>query len=104
MIINVGGKKYDVKYGIKALMKLEEEFNAPITEIANKFQSNKFGITDLFKIFAAGFITKHPEVEKEEIINIIDELGLKEVSDIVAKAFNEAFNTDKKVKEKLENF
>jgi hypothetical protein len=104
VVFKVAGKEYTIKYGIKALKHLEQELNATITEISDKFQSGKFGINDLYKIFAAGLITKHPDLTTEDIENIMDELGIKKVSEIIAQAFNEAFKPDEEVEKQLKNF
>ena len=105
MEFKFGNKTYKLKYGVKALMELEDYFKAPISKIAEKFSSgNEFSIKDIFMLFKAGLLKNKPSPQDEEIEEMIDELGFKKVSELVAKAFSESFNPDENVQKQMQNF
>jgi hypothetical protein len=105
MTFKYGNKEYTLKYGVRALIKLEEYFNVPISKIADKFMDSKnLSIRDLYELFKAGLAKNKPPLTDEDIEEIIDSMGFNKIAELVGKAFQESFEPAKEVKEEMQNF
>ena len=105
MQFKFGNKTYTMKYGVKALMQLEDYFKMPISKIGEKFSNgNEVGIKDLFVLFKVGLLKNKPQPTDEEVEEMMDELGIEKVSKLVAEAFNESLNPDKNIEKEIKNF
>lgn len=88
-------KARNLRYGINALVKIEELLGKPITAL----DLNNLSIADLRNIVFAGLVHEDSALTSEKVGDLIDEYAdLTLVADKIGEAFTLAFGESKSVK------
>lgn len=81
-------KVRNLRYGMSALMIIEDELKMPISKI----DFNNMTIRTLGIILAAGLKHEQADITGEQVINLIDEYGdITDATEALGKAMGEAF-------------
>lgn len=86
----VGNDEYNLKYGIKELVELEEKLGVKLTELGETALSIK-NIKDMMIVGL-----QNNQLSEDEAMDIIDEVGLKKMAELVNQAINLSLGTDTK--------
>jgi tail tube GTA-gp10-like protein len=88
----VGKKVYTLKFSTNAMCELETAVGGNVIEMANSLSDTaKMSIRTIRTVFWAGLRDHHEAVTEVEAGRLMDELGLVEASQMIAKAFTLAF-------------
>lgn len=87
--ITVGGQTYTLRFSIRALACLQEHYGLEsIDAVGHRLaDTEKFGVEDLIAIVWAGLRTHHREVDKEQVLDMLDEVGVAGIEGVVGDAF-----------------
>ena len=89
----VGKKVYTLHFSINAMCELEEAMGgAGITELAMQMSDpSKFKLKDMRTMFWAGLRDHHEAMTAQDAGRLMNDLGMMEAMNLVAKAFTLAF-------------
>jgi hypothetical protein len=88
----VAKKVYTLKFSINAMVELEDKLGGSIVDIANTMSDPaKMGVKMMRTVFWAGLRDHHEAMTETDAGRIMEEIGLVEASQMVAKAFALAF-------------
>ncbi|CAN5480752.1 hypothetical protein BH10PSE7_BH10PSE7_15500 [soil metagenome] len=90
--IEVSGRSYTLRYSLKAMAALQDHYGlASIDEVAQHLSdANRMGVNDIVALIWAGLRTHHPEVTQEQTLDLVDELGVAEMTSTIRDAFGAA--------------
>jgi hypothetical protein len=85
------GRRWSLRYGFNALVRLEEEFDRPISRIGEVLSpvDGDLRLADLLRVFTAGLEDR--SLTKAEIGELVDDLGPAAAGELVGRAFQLAF-------------
>lgn len=87
--VEVGGKVYTLRFSIKAMAALQEHFQLPSLNDLQGAMA-KVGAGDVAGVIWAGLRTHHPEVTKDQAMEIADDLGLEGAMQLLNDGFGAA--------------
>lgn len=87
--VNVGGRSFTLRYSIKAQLALKDRWKC---ESDREVQARmaKPSMDDFIDIFWAGLRKHHPEVTREEVLDLLDDAGADGMTAAVAQAMDAA--------------
>jgi hypothetical protein len=86
----VGGKTYTGRYGMNALVEIEELFGKPVEAVFADLARDKSMKTARGLIWAA-LVQYHPDLTQAAVGDLIDEAGLDKLEAIMAAGIKAAF-------------
>jgi tail tube GTA-gp10-like protein len=91
----LGKKVYTLKFSTNAMCELETALGGNVVELAHSMSDPaKMSIRTIRTVFWAGLRDHHEAVSEHEAGRLMDDLGLVEASQLIAKAFSLAFPTE----------
>ena len=103
--VSIGGKTYNLRYGINALASLEDKLDKPISDIG-ELMGKSVRVTLLRTLFWAGLIHNNPDITEIEAGDIMDNAeNIVAISEKVVEALTASFSSgddSKKVPKKPE--
>ncbi len=85
-----GGKTYTFKLGTNAQVLLESRTGMSMAKYLKADRIEELGSKDIRLIFWAGLTRNHPDLTEENVGDLIDDIGVDQVSEIFLKAFESA--------------
>lgn len=94
--LEAGGRVYTLRFSVRAMAALQDHYGvASFNDVAERLQNvAAIGAGDLVAIVWAGLRTHHPEVTKDEVLGILDEIGPAGVLAVTGEAFAAAAPPD----------
>ena len=88
----VNGTMYTMRFSIRAMAALQEHYElASLEEVGERLQkSRSISIQDLTAVLWAGLQTHHRGITKDEVLDLIDEMGLPRIQELINSAFGAA--------------
>lgn len=85
----VGDQRYTLKYSARAWAALQDHYALPSLNAvqARLADPDRFGIPDMVAVIWAGMRTHHRDVSPDDVLGMIDEIGLEETGRAIADAF-----------------
>lgn len=77
--VRIGGKSYTLRFSVKALAALQEHWRlASFREVGDRLGGigDAMGADDLVGILWAGLRTHHAEIDKTDVLDLIDAAGM----------------------------
>lgn len=87
--IKIGDKTYTIRFSVRALTALQEHWGLKsFQEVAQKMSklNESVSIDDLVGFVWAGLRTHHREMTKEDVLDLIDELGMENIESVFSEA------------------
>lgn len=90
--ISIAGKSYTLKYSARAWAALQDHFGLSSLKAvqARLADQDQFGVGDMVAVLWAGLRTHHREVSQDDVLEMIDAMGLEEAGNAVGDAFGGA--------------
>lgn len=87
--ISVAGKSYTLKYSARAFAALQDHYGLKSMKAVQERlgDAEQFGIDDMVAVIWAGLRTHHRDVSKDDVLGMIDELGLEQAGAAIGAAF-----------------
>lgn len=91
--LSLGGKDFVVAYNVKALIKLEQLFGVPFTDIGQKLERPT--VQDVLKYVYCGLIQYQPGLKLEELEELVEIEDLQTVVEVCTKALEVSLSKKK---------
>jgi Phage tail tube protein, GTA-gp10 len=85
------GKKYTLVLGTFALAALERRMQMSWPQIIKRATDGQAGINDMLAMVYCGLLRHHRQITEEQVADLIDNMGMAEISDILGQAFKLMF-------------
>lgn len=89
------GKEYRLRYSVRAIATLQDHYELDSLDAVGDHlkelgKTGKIGVKDLQAILYAGLRAHHREVDMEEVLDIMDEIGLEASQTMIGSTFTAA--------------
>lgn len=91
--VTFGDRTITLRYAIKSMAALQDHWGlTSFQEVGAKMGSleRQMSADDMVAIVWAGTRTHHPELSKDEVLDLVDSVGMDELQDVLTKAFDGA--------------
>ena len=88
--MTVGDQTYTLRYGVRAMAALQDHYQlASFDEVAKRLGNPKgYGAGDIVAILWAGLRTHHRDLTMDQVMDVVDDMGLDGVREEIGKAFD----------------
>lgn len=100
----INGKVYTLRFSIKAMAVLQDHYGVKSIQEVGKRMSDQssLGIPDFVAIMWAGLQRHHPEMTKESVLDLLDDLGMESMQGILGDAVYAGMPSEQEATEKAE--
>lgn len=87
--VTFGDKTFTVRFSVKAMAAMQDHFGlTSITEVGARLSDfNALGIDDLIGVLWAALRTHHPDVTKDMVLDLMDEVGIEGLQSTMQGAY-----------------
>lgn len=91
--VTIGGSRFTLRFSVRAMAALQEHWGLPSFKAVGARMAelgDDLGVDDLVGILWAGLRTHHPDVTKEDVLDLVDAAGMDGLVDAMAAALEGA--------------